>query len=419
MRTPNQVLPLISLITLAALLGPVMPARAASEATITVTTTNDELNSDGDCSLREAVRAANTNHAVSACPAGGSGTDTIILPVGTYPLGIAGANEDSALTGDLDITGNLVIQGAGRDSSVIDGNAIDRVFHIIAGASVGINHLTIQNGAAGAGLRGGGAILNQGTLTLLDVILKENSSVSVGGGIDNLGTVTVTDSSIRDNQSQDGGGIFNSDGGTLFLYSSTLSGNTATTDLGGGVDNSGSGTLENVTISDNTAQSGGGIFSDGEFLSVLNSTIVANKALEEPLNKGGNIESAFEIRFINTLVANSQSGPNCAGSGFTSLGHNLDSENTCNFNQSTDLYDQGDPLIGVLMDNGGPTLTHALLMGSPAIDAGDNDVLVCPEKDQRGVSRPADGNDDDVAICDIGAFEYVDTQYIFIPLVLR
>jgi len=419
MRTPIRILPLISLITLASVLGPAMPVRAASEATITVNKTNDELNSDGDCSLREAVRAANTNHSVDACLAGGSGTDTIILPVGSYQLGIAGVNEDSAVTGDLDVTGYLVIQGAGRDLSVIDGNAIDRVFHVIAGATMGISHLTIQNGVAGAGLRGGGAILNQGILTLQDVILKENSSLSVGGGIDNLGTVTVTDSSIHNNQAEDGGGIFNSEGGMLFIYSSTLSGNTASTDRGGGLDNSGSGTLENVTISDNTAQVGGGIFSDGEFLSVLNSTIVINKALAVPLSNGGNIQSANEIRFINTLVANSQSGPNCAGSGFTSLGHNLDSENTCSFNQSTDIYDQGDPLIGDLLDNGGTTLTHALLVGSPAIDAGDNDVLVCPEKDQRGFSRPADGDGDDVAVCDIGAYEYVDISYIFIPMAIR
>ena len=419
MRSPIQILPLVSLITLAALLVPAMPVRAASEATITVNKTNDELNSDGDCSLREAVRAANTNHTVDACLAGGSGTDTIILPAGSFQLSIPGVNEDSAATGDLDITGNLVIQGAGRDLSVIDGNAIDRIFHVIAGTTVGISHLTIQNGVAGAGLRGGGAVLNQGTLTLQDVILKVNSSVSVGGGIDNLGTVTVTDSTIHNNQAEDGGGIFNSDGGTLFLYSSTLSGNSASTDRGGGLDNSGSGTLENVTISDNTAQVGGGIFSDGEFLSVLNSTIVANKALAAPLSNGGNIQSANEIRFINTLVANSQSGPNCAGSGFTSLGHNLDSENTCSFNQSTDLYDQGDPLIGDLLDNGGPTLTHALLAGSPAIDAGDNDVLVCPEKDQRGFSRTYDGDGDGVAICDIGAFEFINTVYVFIPMAWR
>src|SRR5687767_1162009 len=74
----------------------------AYAATITVTTTTDELNSDGDCSLREAIRAANLDRGVDACPAG-TATDTITLPPGTYTLTIPGGDEDGALTGDLDI----------------------------------------------------------------------------------------------------------------------------------------------------------------------------------------------------------------------------------------------------------------------------------------------------------------------------
>lgn len=417
MRLSLRLTLLVSLIPLAALLAPATSGRASVDAIITVTTIDDELNYDGDCSLREAIQAANSNSPVDDCTAGIS-NDIIILPEGTITLSRPGTEENNNQSGDLDIRSNLIIQGAGRDLSIIDGNSIDRVFHVFMGTTIEIRQLTIQNGAAVDDLRGGGAVLNERTLTLQDVILKNNSASIVGGGIDNLGTLNVVDSTIASNQAEDGGGIFNSESGTLNLSSSALFGNIATTEFGGALDNSGSGTLVNITISDNTAQiGGGGIFSDGEFLSVLNSTVVANQTIENPLINGGNIESANEVRFINTLVANSQSGPNCAGSGFTSLGHNFDSENTCNFNQSTDLYDQGDPMIGLLQDNRGPTLTHALLRGSPAIDAGDNDVLVCPSSDQRGFFRPANGKGGGAAICDIGAYEYY--MPVLIPLVLR
>ncbi|MBL8093191.1 MAG: CSLREA domain-containing protein, partial [Anaerolineales bacterium] len=81
-----------------------VPAVYATQ--ITVTTTTDELNADGDCSLREAIVAANTNTAVDACPAG-SGADTITLPAGTFTLSLAGINENAAATGDLDIVDDL------------------------------------------------------------------------------------------------------------------------------------------------------------------------------------------------------------------------------------------------------------------------------------------------------------------------
>src|SRR5574341_22687 len=100
------------------------PARAST--TITVSTTSDELNDDGQCSLREAIRAANLDMASGTtpgeCPAG-SGTDTIIVPSGIYTLTIAGTNEDAALTGDLDITNTVTIGGTSADSTLIDGRS--------------------------------------------------------------------------------------------------------------------------------------------------------------------------------------------------------------------------------------------------------------------------------------------------------
>ncbi|MGE0825951.1 MAG: choice-of-anchor Q domain-containing protein [Candidatus Binatia bacterium] len=90
------------------------------------------------------------------------------------------------------------------------------------------------------------------------------------------------------------------------------------------------------------------------------------------------------------------------GGQITSLGHNLSSDTSCGLTRPGDLVGV-DPLLGPLQDNGGPTLTHALLPGSPAIDAGDD--LACPASDQRRAVRPQDGNGDSLAVCDIGAFE--------------
>ena len=124
----------VSALVLSLVVRPALPVAAAS---ITVTTTNDELNTDSACSLREAIQAVNTASGVSGCAAG-SGNDTILLPAGTYTLTIAGGNENNNATGDLDIfptssavPRTLTIQGSGATTTVVDGNQLDRVFHLI------------------------------------------------------------------------------------------------------------------------------------------------------------------------------------------------------------------------------------------------------------------------------------------------
>ena len=116
MRQPRGMLfaflAMAAVVVAAATLTALAPSIATVQAqgTFTVNTTDDELNSDGDCSLREAIQAANTDSAVDACPAG-SGGDTITLPAGTYTLAIAGMGEDNNATGDLDILNNVTING--------------------------------------------------------------------------------------------------------------------------------------------------------------------------------------------------------------------------------------------------------------------------------------------------------------------
>jgi CSLREA domain-containing protein len=124
-------------------------APLARAATITVTTTVDEVNADGDCSLREAIRAANLDQAVDGCAAG-AGADTISLPAGNYILTLGGVSEDAALTGDLDITDDLTMIGSGAGNTTVDANGLDRALQI-TGQSIGqISGVTIEGGNPGS-----------------------------------------------------------------------------------------------------------------------------------------------------------------------------------------------------------------------------------------------------------------------------
>ncbi len=406
-----------------ALFSPVQNALSFAEesAIVYVTTTQDELNRDGDCSLREAIQSINQQSPVDACR-GGLDADIIQLGQGNYVLSIPGAREDLSATGDLDIDRSMTILGAGSDNTIVDGNGLDRVFHIVSTDSVvKIMNLTIQGGAVGEGeFYGGGGILNKAIdddqqegldayLEVTGVIFRENSSASTGGGIDNAGTAFLRNVTLHNNSAANGGGIFNDR--TINLNKVTLYANTAE-NTGGGLDNNADATLVNVTLSGNQASAagGGGLFSDVD-ITLLNSTIYNN-------SNGVTIDGG-KARFRNTLVANSTTGENCSGLVLiTSLGHNLDSDGTCDFNQPTDLSPV-QPMLEPILDNGGNILTHALKPGSPAIDAGDN--LDCPGTDARGAKRPADGNEDSLAVCDIGAYEYngVFTSPILLPLLTR
>lgn len=387
-------------------------AAPGSGAVIVVNTFQDELNQDGDCSLREALLSANANTGVDGCEPG-TGADTIMLPAGVFNLSLSGA-DDLGYTGDLDILEALTMTGAGPNETWIDGQqASDRVIHIATTEAVRIGRLGIRNGqVVGGGLLGGAGILNEsGSLVLWDAVIQDNFTSQVGGGLDNAGTATLLDVYITGNHASAGGGVFN--GGSLLIRNSTFNANSAN-HTGGALDNALNATLENVTISANTTPitntaSGGGIFTDGP-LYLLNATITENSS---------GIHNQDVVRFKNTMIVNSSGGDNCTGTGtYISEGYNLDSGSSCKFNSNGDLQNT-DPLLGPLTTNDGPTFTHALLPGSLAIDGGDN--LDCPSADQRGAYRPADGDGDSVQRCDIGAFEYLGVfpKFLYLPAVSR
>jgi CSLREA domain-containing protein len=413
---------LLTLVCCLACLAGLTPTQAGQALllpanTIVVSTTADASAGDGKCSLREAIRAANQDAIVDACPAG-FGTDTILLGAGTYGLTIGGINENAALSGDLDITGNLNIIGVSPTDTIIDGNQLDRLFEVI-GATLRVSKLTLRRGMIpSGGLYGGGAILNNSSsvLDLLQVVLRDNVSAKTGGAIDNAGNAHLNYVTLDDNQSTPGGyggAIFNSQSASLLVENSTFSNNSAfntdTLDYGGGLYNSNIVTLINVTFSGNAAEWGGGIFNDGNDANVYSSTFSNNTS---------GIHNQASLRIKNSILTYS-SGMNCDGiNEVTSLGHNIDNTDSCNFNFSGDLTNT-DPGLGPLMDNLGSTLTHALLVNSPAIDSGD--PVDCPDIDQRGAYRPADGDVMGGSVCDIGAYERLADfpSWLYLPLIAR
>jgi CSLREA domain-containing protein len=275
------------------------------------------------------------------------GADSITLPAGMYSLSTAGAGEDAAATGDLDITGDLTITGATNGQTIVSAGGIDRVFDIIAPATATLSRLTIQNGFANGADGSGGGIRTAGTLTLTLATIKANTATVDGGGL-----------AIR---------------------------------------SGGAAQLTNVTVTLNGASArGGGIANVGGSLQLVNVTVSGNAATQ-----GGGLDNFGSAQAVNTIVANSLTGSTCAGGEVASLGHNLDSGTTCLFSGMGDLQNK-DPKLGSLLDTGS-TFVLPLQLSSPAIDAGDN--VNCPPTDQRGQLRPADGNNDGLYLCDIGAYE--------------
>lgn len=312
------------------------------------------------CTLRAAIQEANA----------WAGADTITLSAGVFQLSITGTGDETAATGDLDITADLTITGSGATSTTIDGGGLDRVFDIGPNGTplnVFINSLAIRNGVV-SGVPGGAIRVNPGTVVLNDCSLNANRTDLNGGAIYNAGTLTLNRCTLSANTaSGNGGGLYNA--AIVALNNTTLSGNTASS-LGGGLYNATTATALHATIALNSATSGGGLYNAGS--ATLKSTLL-----------------------------NANTGSNCAGT-VGSNGSNLDSGASCAFSAAGDLSNV-DPLLGALTDNGGTTATHALSSGSPAIDAADN--TGCPLDDQRGVARPVDGDGDSVAACDIGALE--------------
>lgn len=425
-------------------------AAPAQAATFSVTTTADAVDAAvgdgicataaGACSLRAAVQEANADL---------TEPHTIAVPAGTYQLVLAGTDE-SAAAGDLDLFGAVTLTGAGSGSTILDGNGIDRILDVGSGASLTLSGVTVRGGSHGgiritnaqvaissttitanvndghgggievgfsgnpslsltgvevsgniatAGFNAGGISVGAGSIAVTGSTIRDNTAAESGGGLTTgrFVSLTVTGSVLSGNTAsgQDGGAIHANSRLAAVIRSSEISGNSAAAN-GGGIATGGEGsplTIENSTISGNSAgSSGGGIaFGAGTGHVLHHATISGNTAAA---SSGLSSPNSGTITAKNTIVAGNSAagGGECGGFGDPAgQGHNLEDEDGgCGF----DIV--GAPGLLALAANGGGSRTHALVTGSPAVDAGSDCALAT---DQRGTARPVGAG------CDLGAYE--------------
>lgn len=421
--------------------------RAAAGMTFTVNSTLDEEDAapgDGKCKSAPSKKCT-LRAALMENNARGGGA--IVLPQGKFVLthkDPAEPSEDTGARGDLDVLAALKLVGAGKSETIIDGDGRDRVFDLWEHAV--IKRVTIQNGLTDE--NGGGIkIENGGTLTLRNSIVSDNQAVNgsgiYGGGGMNLKKVKLLNTCLT--YAKQGGGIYVGYG--AYISQTQISRNCA--DQGGGIfatdlaDVRLNVFIVNSTVDNNRAREGGGIYTyTGGY--VLNSTIANNRAIlgSGGTGEGGGVYDASAIEdfaFYNATIAGNTTGPGGAAGGIfvlpfenanlknsildfnlpddceglvTLLNYNLIyNTNGCalNVDPSTQTGIHAD--LKSLMNNGGATPTMALQATSEALDAipgayctwgAGNGVLTT---DQRGQPRPADGDGNGKAKCDIGAFE--------------
>jgi len=392
-----------------------------------------------DCSLREAVLAANAN----------PGRDTILLRPGTYKLTRDGIDDD-AMVGDLDVRDHILIRGDGgrakirqtvsdrvvdldptnvamglrmtfRDVAIRGGRVTDGLDDgggILASNDERVklrNVVVAGNRVEGNGGEGGGIYAYQARLTIVRSVIRGNYAGDTGGGLDAEGVTTIRNTTITGNSADsEAGGVENL--GTMRIESSTISGNRAIVNYGGGIWNQSALTVKNSTISGNRAgQHGGGVAGQtngpGDFTSLINSTVARNRADPDHINlgDGGGIHSFDgEVRLTNTIVADNVDGSPAAGinhddcstqaGSITLIGRNLIEKIAgCSRSGAVNKLIKRDPKLRALRNNGGPTRTHALRPSSRAVNHATKGFA--PKRDQRGVRR--DGRPD------LGAYELV------------
>ena len=422
--------------------------------TITVNTTEDELNEDGDCSLREAIQAANTDSAVDACVAG-NGEDTINLSAGSYLLSIAGAEENENQSGDLDIKDDLIIIGEGVDESIVDGNGIDRVFQIDSGVRLDIYHVKIAHGKTPDYREStGGGIYNEGDLSLFNCIIFENHTgleSGSGGGIWNSGDLIVERCTIDKNHTGEswesgvggsGGGIFNSGKATLSYRTIRNNYTSWGEDIddgnaGGGILNTGVMTITMSTISGNF----GGqpdLWCGLNESEIIGSNLKINhqNSVSEHIGypgEGGGIWNSGTMRISFSTIAMNKTGFGCRGEfgggiynegtavvGGSLLAMNTDASrlvdsdcygefdiNGYNYVRAIEGCDlggyccQSESGLYSLADNGGETLTHGITndIYVNLIPDGESGCGTEFQYDQRDLPRLVNSG------CDIGSFE--------------
>ena len=330
-------------------------ASATFAVACTISDTVQNTQDDGTGSLRQALRGI--------CAGGSIDFDPSL------------AGQSIVLTSSLVINKNVTIDGQGLATPVmLSGNGAVRILKVTNNARVTLAGLTLTRGNDTSSECSDGSF-----------------SRSCGGAlkVDAGAVVTVTHSTVQTSTAYFGGGISNF--GTLLIQASTIAGNVGGWD-GGGLYNKGTLTVQNSTVSGNTGNYGGGICGVDGITILQNSTLAGNTA--NGGGGGGLRQYGGTLHYTNTLLADNLTGGDCYVSASNVISTNVN--NLVRNGAICNAALSGDPVLGPLADNGGRTLTHALLAGSAAIDAGGDS---CPATDQRGVTRPIGPH------CDIGAVE--------------
>jgi CSLREA domain-containing protein len=341
----------------AALIALAVPGAAAPQfGNLVVDTTADGNDGEcnNDCTLREAIALADPNQG-----------QWVSLRPGVYRLTLGPLVPQNDIVFGVSFTGQ---SSSGARTTVIDARGAGRAVEVPAGSTAVLAGLTVTGGNAPSG--GAVFIADGAQLSLYDTILRGNVATGRGGAIHNGGSLAVFHSTLSGNRAAAGGAIAGDAASNVGVFYSTLSGNTASS-TGGGLSMAGGAQLQRVTIAGNTAPTGGGLY------------------VESP--ETGN------VAMWSTLFADNSS----ACGGFTSQrfpwAANLSDDASCAFEAGQGTV-VGDPRLGALGNNGGPTDTRALLAGSAAINTGDQSLCSAGSPDQ----RHAPSTD----ACDIGAFEF-------------
>lgn len=339
-----------------ALVGIQAPVVEAATFTVTKTADTNDGTCDGDCSLREAVLAANA----------AGGADAITVPAGTYVL----------TSGALGILDGVTITGAGSATTIIDGNAQDRVIDLagVTIITVDITGVTARNGRAQAFGSGAGIHVNSShTLNLTDVVVTGNHATGSSGGIfGNLGPVTLTNSVVNSNTADFSVGGIN--GSTLHIIDSTISGNSAAGGSGGGVSiggvTGGPSSISGSTISGNVASGNGGGVLIGKDTTISDTVISGNTA-----SKGGGIHSAtINVTLTDVTITGNTATSIVGGGGISTQTQNLAITNAT---ISGNMANSG-PGGGIAYEFGSTTttLTNSTVSGNLAAKDGGGIALI-------------------------------------------
>ena len=395
-------------------------------------------------------------------------TSTLDLSEADGPVSILGPGSGYVTVSGNNAFG--VVSIASHVTATIDGLTISDGSSSASGGGImnsGALTLTGTTISSNSAIDTGGGIFNSGTLTLTNTTISSNSAAEMGGGIANQGSVTLTDSVLSTNSSVTGGGIEN-ESGSLSISGGFLLQNSATNNGGGIEDDGGTTTLSYSAIEEDSASIGAGIDISAGTMTIIGSTLAYNNASDEgggiansatlsirnstfaqngATTGGGGIENAGTLSSVNVTIAGNDVGSSGTGGGLDVTGGTATLDNTIvatntagtgNSAPASDIalaagvvsltsaynligtggsggltagtngnhVDVANPGLGALGDNGGPTLTIALLQGSPAIDEGSSNIssVTVPTTDQRGALRGTLGVNAGSTV-DIGAYE--------------